>query len=225
MNMRRVSWLAAIWLVLPLFAQTSGQGDPYTGSLHGRIYSNAFFGFSCEVPKGWATIEQMMERSSHPQRQVAMEETKKRFRARGILLATMPDEHPDIPVLFAESEPGSKPTFGLPIDNFTITVRTPEPGTPSDSAPLALAEAEVQRIRARDAKATISSPEKLIISGQDFVRLGWVRSLKNRHSSSFVTSRRGYSMSFVFNANTQKDLAGLEKVMKTVQFEPSAVPQ
>ncbi len=190
------------------------------GVIKGRIYTNKLLGFSCEIPKGWMSFSELLDKSASPR--AATEHERSLLKRQGVLLAAMefPEQFPNVPIYFVGSLQGLSSIGGVKSESLVIVAEPFPPGAAPANLLVVLGP-ELDRQRSEDPKIQSSPHEELVIDGQKLIRTTFYSPKNRRYTSLFVSAREGYAMKFFLRSNSEKNLHKLMKVMETLHFDPS----
>ncbi|MGD0793715.1 MAG: hypothetical protein ABR920_18280 [Terriglobales bacterium] len=203
-------------------AQTgiAAQAAVDAGVLKGRTYTNKLLGFSCEIPKGWMSFSELLDKSAAPK--AATEHERSLLRGQGVLLAAIefPEQFRNVPIYFVGSQQGFSSIGGMKSESLAIVAEPFPPGAAPDDLLVVLGP-ELDRQKSEDPKIQPAPHEELVIDGQKLLRTTFFSPKNSRYTSLLVSARGGYAMKFFLRSNSEKNLRKLMKVMETVHFDPS----
>jgi len=212
-----------LWLSAIASAQTAKapQSVVDAGILKGRTYINKPLGFSCEIPKNWISISELLDRSASPKS--ATERERSLLRGKGVLLAAIefPGQFPNIPIYFPGTSQGLSSVAGTKTESLTIVAEPFPPGVAPDDL-ISVLEPELERQKSQDPKIQPAPREELVIDGQRLLRTTFFSPKYGRLTSLIVSARGGYAMKFFLRSNSEKNLRKLMKVVESVHFDPTS---
>ncbi|MGB8493430.1 MAG: tetratricopeptide repeat protein [Candidatus Acidiferrum sp.] len=189
---------------------------PEDGSVSGNIYTNRFFGFTYEFPKGWGVLSSEAARST--------------VEIGGLLMSTGDPAEEDVkkavvrqshPLLYVmEGQVGNQPLSMKTVMAVAIDIQS-VPGTTAESYVKALAQQAKQRGAAMDAS---NSPEDRSIGGRSF----WEENFEirtatgTRYGSECVRAEKGYLLVFILAGPDLASLGEIEKSLDSIQFLESS---
>jgi len=192
---------------------TAGGSKPEDGSISENIYTNRFFGFTYQFPKGWAVLSSEAARSM--------------VEIGGIFLATGDPAEEDVkkaverqshPLLYVmEGRVGNQPISMKTVMVTALDVRH-EPGRTTAEM---YARAVAQRFKQAGMPMEPSaSPEERSIGGRSFWKVNFsVRTAAGvGHGTEFVTSDKGYLLMFVLGGPDLASLGEVEKSFDSIHF-------
>jgi len=191
--------------------ETSGP-KPEDGSIMENIYTNKFFGFTYEFPKGWTVMSSEAARAIVEMGSVFIstgdptdQDTKQVALKKGF------------PLLFVmEGRLKNQPFNASSVQVTALDTR-------------AVTQLSVQSLlksiteRLRQAGATIQgtgSPEKLLLGGRDFWKINVTVPLGGgtRYVSEIVTFDKGFALFFVLGTSGTESLAQMEQSLPSIRF-------
>jgi TonB family protein len=186
---------------------------PSDGAVTGNVYSNTFFGFSYQFPKGWTVLDAR----------------KSEFAVRigGSIMANGDPILLDVtevaarnayPLLFVAKEATKeiKPTFTVIQIQALDRKFAPEAKSGEEFARLT-----AEMMRARSSAVTINgAPEKFSIAGEEFWKLKMDTSSNHTvsHSVEVAMMAKGYLLLFVFSSPDAARLDDLVGTMQSLRF-------
>ena len=205
----------------------SSASDPYAGSVKGRVYSNGFFGFSCEIPKGLQSEAELMEKlrkSASVKNKSSLDTIEAEYKRRGILLwATRAEGMDTVTDAIPWTAPNAGPIIITPRFGASFVIAAfPIPDSRSSAGAMEMAEERAAQIRANHPDLVVSAPGRVMLNGQEFARLDQSPGGKRKpgwFASDFLTVRNGYTLEFLSSADSEKELLRVMKAMQTVHFQ------
>ena len=191
--------------------QTSGP-KPEDGSSSGNTYTNKFFRFSYEFPKGWIVMSSEAARATVEMGSVFIstgdpteQDTKQ---------AALKKGHPLLFVM--EGRVKNQPT-----DLSSIQLTALDAQGTSGLAPETLLKSIGERLQ--QAGATLQgggAPEKLLIGGRGFWEINVTVPLGGgtRYVSEIVTFDKGFALIFVLGTSGTANLAQMEQSLQSIRF-------
>ncbi len=193
-------------------ADTAGGPKPEDGSVSENIYTNRFFGFTYQFPKGWAVLSSDAARSA--------------VEIGGVLFATGDPAEQDIkkaaerqshPLLYVmEGRIGNQPISMKTVMAAAYDVRS-APGATAEWYTKALAQRFTQ---AGTPMEPSSPPEERSIGGRSFwkVNFSFRTTTGVRYVSEIVTTDKGYLLLFAAGGPDLLSLAEIEKSLQSLHF-------
>jgi tetratricopeptide (TPR) repeat protein len=194
-------------------ADTAGGPKPEDGSVSENIYTNRFFGFTYQFPKGWAVL--------------SSEAAKSMVEIGGIFLATGDPAEEDVkkaverqshPLLFVmEGRVGNQPISTKTVMVTALDVRHEPEQTTAEVYARAVAQRFKQAGMPMEPNA---SPEERSIGGRSFWKVNFsVRTAAGvGHGTEFVTADKGYLLMFVLGGPDLASLGEVEKSLQSIHF-------
>lgn len=207
--------LLAFLFVLAAWAQTPAPpaADPYAGTVKKGVYSNPFFGFSCEMPRGVGVS-------------IGTAELRK---SANFLVNGWQEMFPglDAPVFVTSEDPKThktKLTVVLSKAGGFVVLADQRSDTPSPAGAANIADSSQA---SQPGPNRIRETSTVTYGGRVFQMVHSFEKTKRgkKHLASlFLTESKGYTLRFAFVAEDEKKFANLLKVMETLRFDP-ATPQ
>ncbi|HXZ26880.1 MAG TPA: hypothetical protein VEG08_02655 [Terriglobales bacterium] len=207
----------------------SSASDPYAGSVKGRVYSNSFFGFSCEIPKGLQSEAELMEKlrkDASVKNKSSLDTIEAEHKRRGILLQATHVEGMDrVTDAIPWTAPNAEPIMIIPRFGASFVIAAfPIPDSRSGAGAMEMAEDRAAQVRANNPGVVVSAPGRVMLNGQEFARFDQSESSPGGKpkpswfASDFLTVRNGYTLEFLFSADSEKELLRVMKAIQTVHF-------
>jgi TonB family protein len=201
----------------PAEAPTDGSNStgprPEDGVVSGNNYTNTFFGFSYEFPKGWAVLE--------------AERSKAIIRIGGSIVANGDPVLADVAEVAArnmhsllfvakESTKGISSNFNL-INIAALDKRFAPDNMSGEEIAKAVAAAWQHRSQALSA---VGAPERFDSAGRSFWKVKFDFSMENQvvHCIEAVTIEKGYALMFIFSSVDATKLDDLVGTLVSVRF-------
>jgi tetratricopeptide (TPR) repeat protein len=196
-------------------ATDSGLGPkPEDGSISGNIYTNKFFGFTYEFPKGWGVLSSDAARST--------------VEIGGLLVSTGDPTEEDIkkaagiqahPLLYVmEGRVENQP---LPMKTVMVIALDIQsgPGTTAESYIKAMAQ-RAKQTGAAIAMETSGSPEERLIGGRSFWKGNFIvrTATGTGYGSQCVRAEKGYLLVFFLAGPDLASLGEVEKSLDSMHF-------
>ncbi len=186
---------------------------PEDGVISGNNYTNTFFGFSYEFPRGWVVLE--------------AEKSKAIIRIGGSVLANGDPVFADVAEVAARNMHsllfvGKESTKGISSNFSSINIAALDkrfaPGNQSgEEIAKAMAAAWQHRSQALSA---VGTPERFDVAGRTFWKVKFELSMENRvaHCIEAVTIEKGYALLFIFSSIDASKLGDLVGTLVSVRF-------
>jgi tetratricopeptide (TPR) repeat protein len=197
-------------------AEKAPGARPDDGSVSQNVYTNNFFGFSYEFPKGWTVL------SSSASRAVV--------EMGSAMLATSDPTQQDVkqvvqrisyPLLFVmASAPKNQPLTVSTIQMSALAI-----GPSAHLSPDTLLNGIAAKLRgARTDIQVVRPPEKISISGREFWRAETAIPVNGgtSYNAQFVTLDKGYALLLILTAADQDTLGQMEQSVQTIRYLPPA---
>lgn len=186
--------------------------NPEDGSISENVYTNRFFGFTYEFPKGWI--------SQSPEAARAVLAAGQAFISTGdptevdIKKAAARNGHPLLYVV--EGGTGNQPIQVKSVMVLAFDIR-PAPELTAQS----FLESIAQRYKQTGVPIAISgTPENIMIAGRGFwkTNLAAQTAMGSHFASEFVTENKGYLLMFVVGVPDPTSLREIEKSLESIRF-------
>ncbi|HXM13035.1 MAG TPA: TonB family protein [Terriglobales bacterium] len=197
----------------PAVGSTSSGPKPDEGFVSGDVYSNTFFGFSYQFPKGWTVLD--------------ARKSEFLLRMGGSVVAN------GDPILLDASEAAARNAYPLllvakettkeikPTVTLIQIQALDRKFTPEVKSGEEFARRGADLLRARSLALSINgAPEKFSIEGKQFWKLKMDFSMNNvvSHAVEVVTIEKGYVLLFVFTSPDASKLDNLVGTMQSLKF-------
>jgi tetratricopeptide (TPR) repeat protein len=186
---------------------------PEDGSISENIYTNKFFGFTYQFPKGWSVLSSEAARST--------------VEIGGVLLATGDPAEEDIkkatkrqshPLLYVmEGRVGSQPISMKTVMLTALDIRHEPRETTAESYARAVSQGFKQAGMPMEPSDYL---EEQSIGGRSFWKVSFsVRTATGTgHGAEFVTADKGYLLMFIFGGPDAASVGEIEKSLQSIHF-------
>jgi hypothetical protein len=186
--------------------------DPYAGAIKKGIYSNAFFGFTCEMPHGVGVS-------------VGTAEQRK---SAGFLVTGWKKMYGlDGPVFLTSEDPKTHKTnltLALSKAGGFLVVADQRGDSPSRADTAAVADSWKHLEHAPDRTLERSTA---VYGGREFQAVRSYKKTKKGNkdlAALFVIESKGYRLRFVITAEDEQHFSEMLRIMETLRFDPTPSP-
>ena len=202
-----------------------GEGDAVDAAkVSGSTFESRYFKFTCELPKGWKTLDDAARVSANAKlsdEEVERAHARSVANKKGVAKDQDPassfadDSSPQNYSLMVASPNGvdSLASPVLPRINIWANKRIPPLDSPND---------HIQFLLSGRRTRMLVRPQEVAFDGHSFVRAS-VITPNGEYHSQYVTVLGNYLVGFDFRADSERELVEMTEMMKSIRFQ-SVVP-